>query len=106
MLGTVVYGEHTAEDRGDSVPALVRVCMLSLFSRVRLFETPWAIARQVPLSMGFSRQEYRSGLPCPPPGDLLNPGIEPTILRSPTLAGGFFTTSATWEALQLGVYSF
>ena len=93
MLGTVVYGEHTAEDRGDSVPALVRVCMLSLFSRVRLFETPWAIARQVPLSMGFSRQEYRSGLPCPPPGDLLNPGIESKSHTSPVLAGRFFTTS-------------
>ena len=46
---------------------------------------------------GFSRQEYGSGLPCPPPGDIL--GIEPTPLMSPALAGGFFTTSATWEAL-------
>ena len=101
MLGTVVYGEHTAEDRGDSVPALVRVCMLSLFSRVRLFETPWAIARQVPLSMGFSRQEYRSGLPCPPPGDLPDPGIKFKSLISPVLAGGSFTTSVTWEALIL-----
>ena len=54
--------------------------------------------RQAPLSMGFSRQEYWSGLPCPPPGDLGNPGIEPTSLLFPALAGGFFTTSATWEA--------
>ena len=46
---------------------------------------------------GFSRQEYGSGLPCPPPGDIL--GIEPTPLMSPALAGGFFTTSATWDAL-------
>ena len=47
--------------------------------------------------MGFSRQESWSGLPCPPPGDLPNPGIEPTSLTSPALAGGFFTLSATWE---------
>ena len=50
------------------------------------------------LSMGFSRQEYWSGLPCSPPWDLPDPGIEPTSLKSPVLAGGFFTTSATWEA--------
>ena len=48
--------------------------------------------------MGFSRQEYWSGLPCPPPGSLPNPGIEPTSLVSPVLSGGFFTASATWEA--------
>ena len=45
-------------------------------------ETPWTIACQAPLSMGFSRQEYFSGLPCPPPGDLPNPGLKP---RSPSL---------------------
>ena len=54
---------------------------------------------QAPLSMGFSRQEYGSGLPCPPPGDLPDPGIEPTFLRSPSLAGRFFSTSTTREAL-------
>ena len=48
--------------------------------------------------MGFSRQEYWSGLPCPPRGDLPDPGIKPVSLMSPALAGGFFTTSATWEA--------
>ena len=53
---------------------------------------------QAPLSMGFSRQEYWSGLLCPLPGDLLNPGIEPTSLMSPALADRFFTTSTTWEA--------
>ena len=57
-----------------------------------------AVARQAPLSMGFFSQEYWSGMPCPPPGDLPNPGIEPTSLMSPALAGGSFTTSATWEA--------
>ena len=51
--------------------------MPSGFSRVRLFVTPWTIAHQAPLSMGFSRQEYWNGLPCPPPGNLPNPGIEP-----------------------------
>ena len=49
--------------------------------------TPWTIARQAPLSMGFSRQEYWSGLPRPSPGDLPNPGIEPESLTSPALAG-------------------
>ena len=48
--------------------------------------------------MGFPRQEYWSGLPFPPPGDLPDPGIEPMSLKAPTLGGGFFTTSATWEA--------
>ena len=56
------------------------------------------IAHQASLSMGFSRQEYWCGLPCPPPGDLPHPGIEPLSLVSPALAGGFFTTSTTWEA--------
>jgi len=50
--------------------------------------------------MGFSRQEYWSGLPCPLPGDLPNPGVEPASLISPALAGRFFITSATWEAQQ------
>ena len=52
-------------------------------------------ARQAPLSMGFSRREYWSGLPRPPSGDLPDPGIEPASLMSPALAQGFFTTSAT-----------
>ena len=47
-------------------------------SCVRLFATAWTVAHQTPPSMGFSRQEYWSGLPCPPPGDLPNPGIEPS----------------------------
>ena len=54
---------------------------------------------QAPLSQGFSRHEYWSGLPCPPPGDLPNPGIKPMSLMSPALADRFFTTTATWEAL-------
>ena len=58
-------------------------CLISL---VQLFETPWTVACQAPLSMGFSRQEYWSGLPCPLPGDLPSPGIEPVSLMSPALA--------------------
>ena len=54
-------------------------------------------ACQAPLSMELSRQEYCNGLPSPPPGDLPDPGIEPTSPVSPALAGGFFTTSANWE---------
>ena len=68
------------------------VCVLS---RVRLSATPWAVARQAPLSMGFSRQEYWSGLTFPSPGDLPNPGIAPVSLVSPALVGRFFTTDAT-----------
>ena len=74
-------------------------CFLPL-SQVRLFGTPWTVACQAPLSMGFSRQEYWSGLQFPPPGDLPNLGIEPASLESPALAGRFFTTSTTWEALR------
>ena len=73
-------------------------CVLSHFSQVQLFMTLWTIAHQTPRSMGSSRQEYWSGLPRPPLGDLPDPGIEPTPLISPALAGEFFTTSATWEA--------
>ena len=67
-------------------------CVLSHFCRVRLFVTPWTVARQAPLSMGFPRQAYWSGLPFPSPEDLAHPGIEPQSLVSPALAGGFFTT--------------
>ena len=67
-------------------------------SHVQLSATPLTVACQAPLSMWFSRQEYWNGLPCPPPGDLPDPGIESASLMSPSLAGGFFTTSSTWEA--------
>ena len=72
-------------------------CMLTHFSRVHLFVTPWPVARQAALSMGFSRQEYWSGLPSPPAENLPDPETEPVSLTSPALAGMFFTTSATWE---------
>ena len=68
-----------------------------MLSHVRLFATPWTVPRQAPLSMGFSRQEYWSGLPFPSPGDLPDPGIKPVSLVSPALAGRFLTTRATGE---------
>ena len=69
----------------------------SHFSHVWLFETPRTVAHQAPLSMIFSKQEYWRGLPFPSPEDFPNTGIKPASLRSPALAGRFFT-SATWEA--------
>ena len=75
------------------------MCMyLSCCYCVQLFVTPWTVALQGPLSMRFSRQEYWNRLPCSNPEDLPHPGIEPESLTFPALAGGFFTTSATWEA--------
>ena len=65
------------------------MCMLSHFCQVRLFAILWTAARQVPLSVGFSRQEYWSGSPCPPPGDLPDPGIEPASSTFPAFAGRF-----------------
>ena len=62
---------------------------LSHFSHVRLFATPWIVAHQAPLSMGFSRQEYWGGLPSPSPGDLPNPGIKP---GSPALQADYLPT--------------
>ena len=58
------------------------LCMLNHFSRVHLFAILWTIAHQAPLSMGFPWQEYWSGLPCPPTGDLPDPGIKPASLRA------------------------
>ena len=72
--------------------------ILSHFSRVWLSATLCSVAQQTPLSMGFSRQPYWRGLPCPPPGDLPNPGTEPSSLTSPALAGKFLTTSTRWRS--------
>ena len=63
-----------------------------MLSRVQLFVTLWTVGHQAPLSMEFSRQEYRSVLPFPTPGDLSDPGIEPSSPVYPALAGGLFTT--------------
>ena len=78
-----------------------RACVLRRFSHVRFFETPWTIACQAPLSVGFSRQGYWSGLSCFPPGDLPDPGIEPRSLAPPALHSGFSTTK--WHLRSLCV---
>ena len=89
-------------DVNQLVTVCVRACMLSFFSPVWLFVTPWTIGGQTPLSMGFSRQEYWSGLPFPtPPGDLPNPGIEPASPVSPALTGRFFTTEPPGKPQRL-----
>ena len=71
--------------------------LLSLKAISDSFATPWIVAGQAPLSMGFPRQEYWSGLPFPSPKDLHDSGVGPTSLLSPVSTGRFFTTSATWE---------
>ena len=83
------YLEHYKTDLKE-----VPVCMLS---HVWLFATPWTVAQQAPLSMGFSRQEYWSRLPFPSPGDLPDPGIKPA---SPALAGVFFTHEPPGKSLK------
>ena len=70
-----------------------RCCMLSHFSHAL-----WTVAQQAPLLVGFSRKKYWRGFPCPPSGDLPDPGNKPESPASPALVGGFFTTSTTWEA--------
>ena len=78
-------------------------CVFFLGVRAKLLQSCpalcnlWAIAYQAPLSVGFSRRESWSEFPCPPPGNLPDPGIEPVFLMSPALAGRFFITNATWE---------
>ena len=80
--------------------------LLSRFSYVQFFTNPWTIAHPAPLSLGFTRPEYWSGLPCSAPGDLPDPGIEPASLLSSALASRILFTSATWEAhtLYIKVY--
>ena len=77
--------------------------LFSCYVMYNSFATPWTVAHQAPLSMGFVRQEYWSGLPILSPGDLPNPGIEPT---SPALAGGFFTTEPPGKLTQKYTSSF
>ena len=94
--------DHLKLPQVSSLPPLLPSC-LPLFSpvgaqwlaHVWLFAAPWTVAREAPLTVEFSRQEYWSGLSSPPPEDPPDPGIQPV---SPALAGRFFTTSANWEA--------
>ena len=80
------------------------IAIVQSFSRSVVSDSasPWAVARQAPLSMGLPRQEYWSRLPFPSLGDLPDPGIKPASLVSPALAGGYFATSTTWEAPSKG----
>ena len=83
---------HTSTGGKDPILSIMWVCMLSHSSCFQFFVTLWTVAVEAHLSMGFSRNEYYSGLPCCPPGDLPDPGIKPMSLTSPALAGRFFTT--------------
>ena len=97
---------HTQErNSGSSLGLHAPVCMLSCFSHVQLFVTPWTIALHAPLFMGFSRQEYWNELPFPPLGDLPNAEIKPISLKSPALTARSFTSSTTWEASIFTQYS-
>ena len=90
LQGLTFWHPFASIPEGACPPAkLLQSCWLSA--------TMWTIVHQAPLSMGFFRWEYWGGLPCPPLGDLPDPGIEP---KFPELAGGFFISSATWEALN------
>ena len=80
------------------------VCVLSRFICVRLFAAPWTVARQAPLSMGFSRQEHWNESPCPPPGVLPDPGIEPASLVSPAGQAGSFPLSPLGSPRRLLLY--
>ena len=99
FLGCFISNRSSVTLSNRVIFLTAHVCVLSSFSHVWLFATPWTIAHQAPLSLGFSRQEYWNGLPCPPPGDLPDPGMEPALV------GRFFTTSppgkAQWEGLLL-----
>ena len=83
--------------RGRLVGDTLHVCVLIYFSRVRFFVTPWTVAHQAPLSMGFFRQEYWSGLPCLPPGNIPDPRIE---FASPALAGRFFSVDPPGKSVS------
>ena len=99
-------GSHFAHRSGERVQGLKkgwnRPCCAYSLGRVRLLATPWTVASQPPLSMGFSRREYWSGLPCPPPGDLPNPGIEP---RSPIQQADSLPAEPSGKPKNIGVSS-
>ena len=106
MSGTVVWGQLGADfkylglildpcawGKGESLsPKVSPVSKCKLLSHAQLFATPWTVAHQAPLFMGFPRQEYWSGLLLSPPGDLSDSGIKPMSPASPAFASGFFTT--------------
>ena len=100
-LTRICLAQHCATPSVDSCKLCLCVCMCAQsLSCVRLFATLWTVALHVLLSLGFFRQEHWSGLPCPPPGDLPNPGIEPASHYVPCIAGGFFTTCSMQSGHQ------
>ena len=98
MTRGVEWGLGGGRSKREGIYLRLHACFCS--SHVQLFMTLWTLAQQ-DISMGFSKQEYWSGLSCTPPGDLPNPGTEPVSLMSPALAGEFFTTNTTWETIRL-----
>ena len=102
MLYNIVF-MSTLQQSVSVIPIHICCCCLVAKLYLTLFLTPWTIAHQAPLSMGFSREEYRSGLPFSSPGDLSDPGIDPT---SSALAGGFFTTEPPGRATYTYILSF
>ena len=91
-------GFDCSKEDGKSVEELGKKKKVKSLSRVQLFENPWTAAYQAPLYMGFSRQEYWSGVPFPSPGNLPYPGIKPKSPASPALASGLFTSSAKFQS--------
>ena len=88
-------GRHKSPEDRDTVSRWTH--SMNILSHVRPFATPWTVAHHTPQSMGFPRQEYWSGLPCPPPGDLPDPGIKCACLVSPALVGRFWMQFLTLE---------
>ena len=84
----------------SKIPPSLQFCECMCMFSVRLFVTLWTVAHQAPLSVGFFRQEYWSGLSFPPPGDLPNPEMEPATPVSPALAGRFFITALPRKSLN------
>ena len=81
---------------------MLNVCVLSHFSCVQVFTTLWTVAHQAPLSMGSSREEYWSGLPCPPPGHLPDSGIKLSSTVSPALKADSLPTEPPGKPIYIG----
>ena len=93
-------GYNEGKELWEGVCVYVCVCVCAKSLMCLTFATPWTVAHQASLSMEFSRQEYWSGLPFPPPGYLPNPGMEPASLAFRALAGRFFTTAPSGKPLE------
>ena len=85
---------------GEYYEGSFHACVLSHFSHVWPFRNLWTLAHQAPLSMGFSKQEYWSGLPCLSPRDLPDQGIEATSPASPALEAGSLPTELSWKPMK------